>query len=137
MQIQNGSKLNSSLSEINVTPLVDVMLVLLIIFMVAAPMMQSGINVNLPSAETRSNPSSGGLVLTVTQDRYIYMDGQNVNLYLLESRLKSYFLDKEKKIVFLKADKDVSYGYIISVMDVIKKAGIEQVGMIVDQKERK
>jgi biopolymer transport protein TolR len=125
------------MSEINVTPLVDVMLVLLIIFMVAAPMMQSGINVNLPTAETRSNPSSGGLVLTVTTERYIYMDGQNVNLYLLESRLKSYFLNKEKKIVFLKADKDVSYGYIISVMDVIKKAGIEQVGMIVDQKERK
>ena len=137
MQIQNGSKLNSSMSEINVTPLVDVMLVLLIIFMVAAPMMQSGINVNLPTAETRSNPSSGGLVLTVTKERYVYMDGQNINLYLLESRLKSYFLNKEKKIVFLKADKDVSYGYIISVMDIIKKAGIEQVGMIVDQKERK
>lgn len=137
MQIQNGSKLNPSMSEINVTPLVDVMLVLLIIFMVAAPMMQSGINVNLPTAETRSNPSSGGLVLTVTKERYVYMDGQNINLYLLESRLKSYFLNKEKKIVFLKADKDVSYGYIISVMDIIKKAGIEQVGMIVDQKERK
>ena len=124
------------MSEINITPLVDVMLVLLVIFMVTAPMMQSGINVNLPSAETRSNPSSGGLVLTVTSDRYIYMENTNINLFLLESRLKNYFMNKEKKIVFLKADKDVSYGYIINVMDVIKKAGIETVGMIVDKKNQ-
>jgi len=122
------------MSEINITPLVDVMLVLLVIFMVTAPMMQSGITVNLPTAETKSNPSSGGLVLTVTKDRYIYMEDQNINIFLLESRLKNYFMSKNKKIVFLKADKDVSYGYIIDVMDVIKKAGIETVGMIVDKK---
>jgi len=123
------------MSEINITPLVDVMLVLLVIFMVTAPMMQSGITVKLPTAETRSNPSSGGLVLTVTKDRYIYMENRNINIFLLESRLKNYFMGKEKKTVFLKADKDVSYGYIISVMDVIKKAGIETVGMIVDKKK--
>ncbi len=133
----NNTRLRSNLSEINVTPLVDVMLVLLIIFMVTAPMMHTGINVNLPSAETRSNPSAGGLVLTITKDRYIYMEDQNTNLYLLESRLKSYFFNRDKKIVFLKADKDVTYGYIIAVMDIIKKAGVEQVGMIVDQKEKK
>jgi biopolymer transport protein TolR len=133
----NNTRLRSNLSEINVTPLVDVMLVLLIIFMVTAPMMHTGINVNLPSAESRSNPSAGGLVLTITKDRYIYMEDQNTNLYLLESRLKSYFFNRDKKIVFLKADKDVTYGYIIAVMDIIKKAGVEQVGMIVDQKEKK
>ncbi len=124
------------MSEINVTPLVDVMLVLLVIFMVTAPMMQSGITVNLPTAETKSNPSSGGLVLTVTKDRYIYMEDQNINIFLLESRLKNYFMGKKKKIVFLKADKEVSYGYIINVMEVIKKAGIETVGMIVDKKDK-
>jgi biopolymer transport protein TolR len=129
-------RLSSNLSEINVTPLVDVMLVLLIIFMVTAPMMQSGIQVNLPAAETKTNPSSGGLILTVTKDRYIYMQDRNLNLYLLESQLKNYFHNREKKIVFLKADKDVSYGYVISVMDIIKKAGIETVGMIVDKKEK-
>ncbi len=129
-------RLSSNLSEINVTPLVDVMLVLLIIFMVTAPMMQSGIQVNLPTAETKTNPSSGGLILTVTKDRYIYMQDRNLNLYLLESQLKNYFHNREKKIVFLKADKDVSYGYVISVMDIIKKAGIETVGMIVDKKEK-
>ena len=137
MQIQKGPQLASNLSEINVTPLVDVMLVLLIIFMITAPMMQSGITVNLPSAETKTNPSSGGLVLAITKDHFIYMDDKIINLYMLESRIKNYFFNKKKKIVFIKADKDVSYGYVIGVMDVLKKAGIETVGMIVDQKERK
>ncbi len=132
----NGRQLSSNMSEINVTPLVDVMLVLLIIFMVTAPMMQSGITVNLPAAETRANPSSGGLVLTVTKDRYIYMENNIINIHLLESRIKNYFVNKQKKIVFIKADKDVNYGYVIGVMDVLKKAGIETVGMIVDQKEK-
>ena len=135
MQTNNSGRLTTNLSEINVTPLVDVMLVLLIIFMVTAPMMQSGIEVNLPSAETRSNPSPGGLVLTVTKDRYIYMENKIVNLFLLESRIKNYFVGKEKKLVFLKADKDVSYGYMIDVMDVLKKAGIQNVGLIVDKKQ--
>lgn len=137
VKINHSNRLSSNLSEINVTPLVDVMLVLLIIFMVTAPMMQSGIEVNLPTAETRSNPSAGGLVLTVTKDHYIHMDGENINLFLLESRVKNYFVGKEKKIVFIKADKAVDYGYVIDVMDKLKKAGVETVGMIVDKKEEK
>lgn len=136
-QSRKGHQLASSLAEINVTPLVDVMLVLLIIFMITAPMIQSGINVNLPSAETKTNPSSGGLVLTITKDRYIYVENDIVNLMLLESRVKNYFLSKPKKIVFIKADKDVSYGFVIGIMDILKKAGIETVGMIVEQKEAK
>ena len=136
MRINSRSRITTNMSEINITPLVDVMLVLLVIFMVTAPMMQSGITVNLPAAETKTNPSAGGLLLTVTKDRYIYMENQNVNIFLLESRLKNYFMNRKKKVVFLKADKDVSYGYIINVMDVIKKAGIETVGMIVDKKEK-
>ena len=140
MQVQQspsrGRRLSSNLAEINVTPLVDVMLVLLIIFMVTAPMMQSGIQVNLPSAETRSDPSSGGLVLTITKDRNIYLDGQIINIFLLESRMKNYFFGDKKKIVFIKADKKLDYGFIIDVMDALKKAGIETVGMIVDKKEK-
>ena len=136
MQINGKGRLSTNLSEINITPLVDVMLVLLIIFMVTAPMMQSGININLPAVETRSNPSSGGLVLSVTKDHYIYIDNKIINLFLLESKLKNYFFRRKKKIVFLKADKDVSYGYVIKVMDVIKKAGIETIGMIVANKEK-
>ena len=133
---RTSQRLSSNLSEINVTPLVDVMLVLLIIFMVTAPMMQSGISVRLPAAETRSNPSPEGLVLTVASDRSIYVNNRIVNLYLLESSLKNHFFNRDKKIVFLKADKNLSYGYIIEVMDIIKKAGVETVGMIVEPKEK-
>ena len=83
MKAPSRQSLHSNLAEINITPLVDVMLVLLIIFMVTAPMMQSGITVKLPSAETRSNPSAGGLVLTLTKDRYVYMNDRIVNLYFV------------------------------------------------------
>lgn len=130
-------QLSSNLSEINVTPLVDVMLVLLVIFMVTAPMMQSGINVNLPDAETRTNPSAGGVIITITKERYVYLEDKIINIHLLESQLKNFFVNKEKKVVFLKADKDVNYGFVITVMDIIKKAGIETVGMIVEKKESK
>jgi len=133
---KNG-KLQSNLSEINVTPLVDVMLVLLIIFMVTAPMMQSGIKVNLPTAETRSDPSSGGLVITITKDHYIYMDNQVINLFLLESRIKNFVWGDKKKIVFIKADKTVDYGFVVDVMDALKQAGVETVGMIVENKLKK
>lgn len=139
MQISDNKsrKLSSNMSEINVTPLVDVMLVLLIIFMVTAPMMQSGININLPKVETKTNPSSGGLVVSVTKDHYVYMDDQIVNLYLLESKLKDYFYNKQKKVVFLKADKDLSHGYVTEVMGILIKAGVETIGIIVEEKKEK
>ena len=133
----SNKEVGTSLSEINVTPLVDVMLVLLIIFMVTAPMMQSGINVNLPKVETKTNPSSGGLVISVTEDRYIYMDDQVVNLYLLESKLKEYFYNKKKKVVFLKADKNLPHGYVTNVMGLLIKAGVETIGIIVEEKKEK
>ena len=136
MKVKTPQRLTSNLAEINITPLVDVMLVLLIIFMVTVPMMQSGIAVRLPSAETRTNQSAGGLVLTLTKDRYVYMNDKIVNLYLLESRLKNFFFNSEKKVVFLKADKSLTYGYIIEVMDIIKNAGVDTVGMIVEPKPR-
>jgi biopolymer transport protein TolR len=137
MKVQAPQQLKSNLAEINITPLVDVMLVLLIIFMVTAPMMQSGISVRLPTAESRSNPSPDGLVLTLTKDRYVYMNDQIVNLYFLESRLKNHFFNSSEKVVFLKADKSLTYGYIIEVMDMIKNAGVDTVGMIVEPKSRR
>ncbi len=130
-------RLASNMSQINVTPLVDVMLVMLIIFMVTAPMMQAGITVNLPSAETRSNPSEGGLILTINKDKYIFIEDKPIHLLLLEETLRSRMAAEEKKIVFLRADQDIPYGYVISVMDVIKKAGIETVGMIVQPKDKR
>ena len=123
-------QLGTSLSEINVTPFVDVMLVLLVIFMVTAPMIQSGISVNLPQAETDSTPAEEGLTLTIKADRYIYIENSIINEFLLEQKLKEYFFGKEKKIVFLKGDKSLPYGYVIRIMDIAKKAGVEVVGLI-------
>ncbi len=128
-------EVGTSLSEINVTPLVDVMLVLLIIFMVTAPMMKSGIGVNLPQAETQSAPSEDGLTVTITKDMYIHMEDAVINQMLLEDKLKEYFLGQENKIVFLRADKELDYGYVFHIMDIIKKAGIETIGLIADPKE--
>ncbi|MBM3310874.1 MAG: ExbD/TolR family protein [Candidatus Aminicenantes bacterium] len=122
----------TALSEINVTPFVDVMLVLLVIFMVTAPMMQSGIGVNLPTAETDTAPAEEGLTLTVDANRFIYLGPSVINLNLLERRLLETLAGKPKKVVYLKADKDLPYGYIVDIMDIIKKAGVETLGLIAE-----
>jgi biopolymer transport protein ExbD len=123
-------QLGTSLSEINVTPFVDVMLVLLVIFMVTAPMMQTGIGVRLPQAETESAPSEEGLTLTITEDKYIHIEDSVINQFLLEQKLKEYFYGKEKKIIFIRGDENLPYGFIMRIMDISKKAGIEQIGLI-------
>ena len=123
-------KLGTSLSEINVTPFVDVMLVLLIIFMVTAPMMQSGIGVNLPQAETESAPAEEGLTLTITKDKYIHIENSVINQFLLEQKLKEYFYGKEKKIVFIRADESLPYGFVMRILDIAKRAGVEITGLI-------
>jgi biopolymer transport protein TolR len=133
-------EIGTSLSEINVTPLVDVMLVLLIIFMVTAPMMQSGIGINLPQAETNSSPAEEGLTMTITQDRYIHIGESPINIFLLENKLKEYFYGREKKVVFIRADESLPYGYVINVLDITKKAGVQVVGLVVkpiEERERR
>ncbi len=123
-------RLGISLSEINVTPFVDVMLVLLVIFMVTAPMIQSGISVNLPQAETESTPAEEGLTLTITKDKYIHIENSVINQFLLEQKLKEYFYGKEKKIVFIRADESLPYGFVMRILDISKKAGVQITGLI-------
>jgi biopolymer transport protein TolR len=130
-------RVGTSLSEINVTPFVDVMLVLLIIFMVTAPMVQSGIGINLPQAETESAPAEEGLTLTISQDRYIHMGEQVINIQLLERKLAEYFYGRPKKILYLKADKSLSYEFIIQVLDITKKVGVEVIGLVTEPEEVK
>jgi biopolymer transport protein ExbD len=133
-------QVGTSLSEINITPFVDVMLVLLVIFMVTAPMMQSGIGINLPQAETDSKPAEEGLTLTVTKDQYIHIGESTVNINLLERRLSEYFFNKPKKVVYLQADEALPYGVIVRIMDITKKAGVEVIGIItepIDIKDKK
>ncbi|MGB2765003.1 MAG: ExbD/TolR family protein [Candidatus Aminicenantaceae bacterium] len=135
-------QLGTSLSEINVTPFVDVMLVLLVIFMVTAPMMQSGIGVNLPQAETESAPAEEGLTLIITKDKYIHMENSVINQFLLEQKLKEYFYGKEKRIVFIRGDESIPYGFLMRILDITKKAGVETVGLVTqpiepEEKKRK
>jgi len=132
-------EVGTSLSEINVIPLVDIMLVLLIIFMVTAPMMKSGIGVNLPKAETESAPAEEGPILTITGENYIYLGDTLINQFLLEDRLKAYFSGMDEKVIFVKADEKVPYGYVISILDIINQAGINIVGLVTEplKQERK
>ena len=127
----------TALSEINVTPFVDVMLVLLVIFMVTAPMMQSGIGVDLPSAETDTAPADDGLPITIKSDQTIYVGDSIININLLENRLSNAFYGKTKRIVFLRADKNVPFGFVIDVLDIVKKLGIETVGLGTQPEEKK
>jgi len=133
-------QIGTSLSEINITPFVDVMLVLLVIFMVTAPMMQSGIGINLPQAETDSKPAEEGLTLTVTKDQYIHIGENTYNINLLERRLTEYFINKPKKVVYLQADESLSFSVIVRILDITKKAGVEVIGIItepIDVKDKK
>jgi biopolymer transport protein ExbD len=133
-------QVGTHLSEINVTPFIDVMLVLLVIFMVTAPMMQSGIGINLPQAETDSKPAEEGLTLTVTKDQYVHIGDSTININLLERRLTEYFANKPKKVVYLQIDKDVPWGVGVRVMDITKKVGIEIIGVLtepIDVKDKK
>jgi len=119
-----------ALSDINVTPLVDVILVLLIIFMVTAPMMSRGIDVRLPKTEAGSDATEDRLVITVDRDSTIYLNERPVNLALLTDRLKDEMRRTGSEFVFLRADQDVPYGRVMAVMDQIKRAGADKVGMV-------
>jgi biopolymer transport protein TolR len=120
------------LSEINVTPFVDVMLVLLVIFMVTAPLLQQGIDVNLPKAKGKNLPPEERITLIIKRNGAIYMNDNPVSLPEMRRKLES--ISTLNPNVFLKADKDVPYGFVVEVMGDIKDAGIEKLGMITEPK---
>lgn len=130
----NGSGNGKMVSEINVTPLVDVMLVLLIIFMVTAPMMTQGIDVKLPETSAPAIPSEEErLVVTVTPDNKVYIDETQVDLDSLGQKLLAIQQNQaQKKGVFLRADEKIPYGFVMRVMGAIRAAGIEQIGMVTE-----
>jgi len=122
-----------TMAEINVTPLVDVMLVLLIIFMVTAPMMQQGVQVNLPKADTKAmNPAEETVVVTVDKNNKVFINKEETPATDLRSKLTDLFATRTKKEVFLKADSSVPYGEVVRIMADIKGAGIERLGMVTE-----
>ena len=120
------------LSEINVTPLVDVMMVLLVIFMVTAPMLQRGTDVQLPQAQHSEVKEQERLTLTLARDGRIYLNGEEVPRAALRDRLIAATRDRERTVQF-RGDARVPYGLVIEVMDTLRDAGIENVGMITER----
>lgn len=128
-----GQNNRGTMAEINVTPLVDVMLVLLVIFMVTAPMMQQGVQVNLPKADTKAmNPAEETVVVTVDKNNKVFINKEETPAGDLRSRLTTLFASRTKKEVFLKADANVPYGEVVRIMADIKGAGIERLGMVTE-----
>jgi biopolymer transport protein TolR len=124
----------TSLSEINVIPFVDVVLVLLLIFMLTAPMMYRGIDVDLPRAVRSAEPTEmeERMILTLTKDEEIYLNDERIPLIQLDTKLNSAFKHRKDKTLYLKADRKLSYGFVIESMDRIRRAGIEKLGMVTE-----
>ncbi len=126
------NRIGGALSEINVTPFVDVVLVLLIIFMITAPMMIRGIDVQVPRTETRNVNPEERLILTVTKEKVVYLDDQQITLGRLQKVLTGLKKRNPQAAIFLRADENVPYGVVVQVMDVVNKAGIDRLGMVTE-----
>jgi biopolymer transport protein TolR len=126
----NGKRL---MSDINVTPLVDVMLVLLIIFMVTAPMMTEGVEVNLPQTKTKSiKAQEDPLILSVTKKGEIFLENHSVKIEDLGNKIETIFKYRKEKEVLLRADKEIAYGFVVKVMAEVKRAGVTKLGMVTE-----
>ncbi|MDP1568553.1 MAG: biopolymer transporter ExbD [Vicinamibacterales bacterium] len=133
-----GRRVSTSLSEINIIPLVDVMLVLLIIFMVAAPMMQRGVEVNLPTSSRTQPVQETRLYVTIPlsyrDDGRVYIEEEAVAIEFLGERVRQVMLNSEQKDVFVRGDGAVQLQELIDVFDRLKEAGIERVGIVAQQR---
>jgi len=127
----------SMLGEINVTPLVDVVLVLLLVFMVTAPMMSRGIDVSLPVANQPQIPQEDRITVSIRADGRVFVADQPVNVALLEDRLRGLTSGSPDSVVYLRADEGLRYGDVIRVVDVIKRAGIDRIGFVYALPEEK
>jgi biopolymer transport protein TolR len=133
---QRGRRVAPTLSEINVVPMVDVMLVLLIIFMVAAPMLQRGVEVNLPVAGRSTEISSERVFLDVprsfSDDRRVFIDKEAIRIDFLAERIRQTMLTRTDKTVYLRGDGAITYQELMEVIDGLKDGGIQNIGMITD-----
>jgi len=120
----------AALGEINVTPLVDVVLVLLLVFMVTAPMMSRGIDVSLPVADQPQVAPQDRVTVSVNAEGRVYVGDQPVNLLRLEEYLRRLMAGRSGNVVYLRADESLRYGNVIEVVDKIKKAGVDQIGFV-------
>jgi len=124
------TRTTGALSQINLIPLIDVALTLLIIFMITAPFMYRGIDVNVPQTKSGKPTNEQRVTITITKGGKVFVNDQPVLISLLPERLKELAVVTENRPVFLRADKEVPYGKVMEVMDLLKEAGIEKVGLI-------
>ena len=132
----NG-RTQSSLAEINITPLVDVVLVLLVIFMMTAPVLQSGIEVAVPKTRTVREITEQRVVLTIDHDGSLFLGDKPVNIHDLPALLRSGNTDASKQIIYLRADQRVQFGVFASAMDAVKQAGITNISIVTQPLEGK
>jgi biopolymer transport protein TolR len=131
MELNRGSR--RLMSEINVTPFVDVMLVLLIIFMVTAPMMMQGVDVNLPHTKTEPIASEEErLVISITGKQEIYLNEYKISLKTLQKKLETIYQNRPDRAVFLRADEALPYGFVMEVMAAVRQSGIKRIGMVTE-----
>ena len=138
MSMNVGGAKGGPVSEINVTPLVDIMLVLLIIMMLIAPLLQKGVDVNLPTADnvTDKPDTQQQTVVHVTADKSFYVNNVPVQARDLVDRIKYTLEERKEKVVYLKADEDAPYGAVMLMMDQLREAQIENVGLITETRKR-
>jgi len=132
MAFESGQR-GQFVSQINVTPLVDVMLVLLVIFMVTAPMIQQGVEVNVPRVKAAALPGKEQqFVVSITRTQDVYLNDAKLSLDQLTEKLQAITAERPDREVFVRADEDVPYGAVIRTMAAIRAAGIENVGMVTE-----
>jgi len=138
MSVGGGGGRRRPMSEINVTPFVDVILVLLIIFMVTAPLIVQGVEVDLPEARAEAiDEKAEKLILAITLEREIFLGDTQIPLEELEVKLTTNARVQRERELYLHADKSLPYGVVVEVMAIARRAGVEQLGMITDPVERK
>jgi len=122
----------TSLADINVTPFVDVVLVLLIIFMLTAPILQSGIEVNVPKTRTVKEITEERLVITIDRSQRVYLGNDAININQIGARLRARMRDPGRQSIFLRADQNVPFGAFATVMDAVKQSGITNVSIVTE-----
>ena len=133
----NNGRTQTSLAEINITPLVDVVLVLLVIFMLAAPVLQSGIEVAVPKTRTVKEVTESRVVVTIGKDQTVYLGDQPVNVHDLPYKLRQSGKDPAHQVIYLRADERVPFGAFATVMDAVKQAGITNISIVTQPLEGK
>lgn len=125
-------RVGGTLAEINIIPLVDVTLVLLLIFMLTAPLMYRGVDVNLPKTSGKPTTVEERMVLTISKDQNVYINDKLIPMASLEQALRDLFKNRQDKTIYLRADQALQYGFVVETMDRVRRSGIEKLGMVTE-----